>query len=73
MENVALDIINTVGFPIAVSVALFYQSSKTNETYLDLFRNFQEVIDNNTKSIELLNQTVQELKYNMSHRDGVNK
>ena len=71
MENVFLDIINNVGFPIAVSVILFYQSGKTSETYLNLYRNFQEVIDNNTKSIELLNQTVQELKYNISYKDGV--
>lgn len=43
-------LINNVGFPIAVSVALFYQYIKTNE----LVREFQETIIKNTATIERL-------------------
>ena len=62
MESTILEVVSNLGFPIAVSVALFYQMNKTNETYITLLRDFQEVISNNTKSIVLLNATVQELK-----------
>lgn len=44
------DLINNVGFPIAVSVALFYQFIKTN----DLIRGFQETIVKHTVTIERL-------------------
>ena len=70
MESSILDIISNLGFPIAVSVALFYQMNKTNETYIGLLRDFQSVISNNTKSIDLLNATVQELKYDLGYKSG---
>lgn len=70
MESVALDVISNVGFPIAVSVGLFFQMTKTNDTYLKLMKDFQEVIDNNTKSIDLLNATVERLKRDISYRAG---
>ena len=62
MENIVVDVISNVGFPIAVSIALFYQMFKANETYVNLLREFQEVINNNTKSIELFNVTFQRLE-----------
>lgn len=43
-------LINNVGFPIAVSVALFYQFVKTN----DLMRDFQKTIVKHTTTIERL-------------------
>ena len=43
-------LINNVGFPIAVSVALFYQFVKTN----DLMRDFQKTIVKHTTMIERL-------------------
>ena len=70
MEDTIINVISNVGFPIAVSVALFYQVSKTNDTYLKLIRDFQDVINNNTKSLELLNATVQRLKRDMNSRVG---
>ena len=73
MESVALDIISNVGFPIAVSIALFYQMGKTNDTYLGLLRDFQEVINNNTKSIDLLNSTVEELQNDLYNEAGDKK
>ena len=73
MESVTLDLISNVGFPIAVSIGLFFQMAKSNETYLKLMRDFQEVINNNTKSIELLNNTVEKLKRDMNYKAGETK
>lgn len=58
MEETIVNIISNVGFPIAVSVALFYQVNRTNEMYLDVIREFKGVIDNNTKSINDLSNAV---------------
>ena len=68
MESTILDIVSNLGFPIAVSVALFYQMNKTNETYIGLLRDFQNVISNNTQSVNLLNVTVQELKNDLGDK-----
>ena len=68
MESTILDIVSNLGFPIAVSVALFYQMNKTNETYITLLRDFQNVISNNTQSVNLLNATVQELKNDLGDK-----
>lgn len=48
--NEITELINNVGFPIAVSIALFYQLMKTNE----LVRDFQSTITQNTETIERL-------------------
>ena len=68
MESTLLDIVSNLGFPIAVSVALFYQMNKSNETYIQLLRDFQDVISNNTQSINLLNTTVHELKNDLGYK-----
>ena len=68
MENTLLDIVSNLGFPIAVSIALFYQMNKSNETYIQLLRDFQDVISNNTQSINLLNATVHELKNDLGYK-----
>ena len=73
MESVALDLISNVGFPIAVSIGLFFQMTKTNDTYLQLLKDFQEVINNNTKSIDLLNSTVERLKRDVKYKEGETK
>lgn len=54
--------INNVGFPIAVSIALFYQNFKTNETHNKTFYEFKEVINHNSKSIMKLTELVNEIK-----------
>lgn len=56
MEMDLINIINNVGFPIAVSVALFYQLTKTNE----IVREFQATIVKNTATIERLIDTLDE-------------
>lgn len=38
--------------------------------YLKMIRDFQDVIANNTKSVELLNATIERLKRDMNNRAG---
>ena len=52
--NEITELINNVGFPIAVSVALFYQLMKTNE----LVREIQSTIIQNTETIERLGDII---------------
>ena len=70
MEQTIINIISNVGFPIAVSIALFYYMVKSNDTYLNLLGEFQEVINNNTQSIKLLNSTVEDLQDDLNCRLG---
>lgn len=50
-----IQLINGVGFPIAVSIALFYQNTKQDERYQELTKDLQEVINTNTKTLSELN------------------
>lgn len=54
METI-IQLINGVGFPIAVSVALFYQNSKQDERYDVQMKELTKVIENNTLSLTELN------------------
>ena len=54
MENELMNMVSNVGFPIAISIALFYQLIKTNE----LVREFQATIVKNTDTIERLVETI---------------
>ena len=47
--DVIIQFINGVGFPIAVSVALFYTNMKQDERYSNLTKDLQSTINNNTK------------------------
>ncbi len=47
--DVIVQFINGVGFPIAVSVALFYTNMKQDERYSNLTKDLQATINNNTK------------------------
>ena len=53
MNDIAT-MINTVGFPIACCVALFYQSSKNSETYQGILNSMQKTIENNTLALKEL-------------------
>lgn len=55
MENELMNMVSNVGFPIAISIALFYQLIKTNE----LVREFQATIVKNTDTIERLVDTIE--------------
>lgn len=50
MTDELVNFISNVGFPITISIALFYQLIKTNE----LMRDFQAIIYQNTTSTEQL-------------------
>lgn len=52
------NLINNVGFPIAISIALFYQLVKTNE----IVREFQSTIVQNTETIDRLADIIDEKK-----------
>lgn len=56
------ELINSVGFPIAVCVALFYQNYKLQESYNKTFNEFKEVINHNSKSIEKLSETIKNVQ-----------
>ena len=58
MELDIVSLINNVGFPIAVSIALFYQLIKTNE----IVREFQATIIQNTETIERLVDSIETIK-----------
>lgn len=50
-----VELINGVGFPIAVSIALFYQNVKQDERYDTQMRELTKVIENNTLTLNELN------------------
>ena len=54
METI-VQLINGVGFPIVVSIALFYQNCKQDERYDMQMKELTKVIENNTLSIKELN------------------
>lgn len=56
MDIIITDLISNVGFPIAISIALFYQLIRTNE----LVREFQATIVRNTATIERLIDSIEE-------------
>lgn len=61
MEETVVNLISNVGFPIVVSFALFQQINKTNEMYLNVIRDFRNVLDNNTKSLNELSKAIDNL------------
>lgn len=50
-----IQLINGVGFPIAVSIALFYQNGKQDERYDNQMKELTKVIENNTLTLNELN------------------
>lgn len=61
MEETIVNLISNVGFPIVVSVALFQQINKTNEMYLNVIRDFRNVLENNTQSLMELSKAIDRL------------
>lgn len=53
METI-IQLINGVGFPIAVSIILFYQNWKQDERYDKQMRELAKVIENNTLTLKEL-------------------
>ena len=50
-----IQLINGVGFPIAVSIALFYQNGKHDERHNTQMKELAKVIENNTLTLNELN------------------
>lgn len=59
VEETIIQIINSVGFPIAVSIALFWQNNKNQEQYLKTFNEFQKVIESNNDMLDKLTKEIQ--------------
>ena len=53
METI-IQLINGVGFPIAVSIVLFYQNGKQAERYDKQMKELTRVIENNTLTLKEL-------------------
>lgn len=60
--DVIIEIINGVGFPIAVSVALFWQNNQRTKQYAELLSELTTIINNNTNSIDRLAQELEVIK-----------
>ena len=61
--EIIVQLINGVGFPIAVSVALFWTNQKQDERYQELIKDLTNVINNNTKVLS-------ELQINCNIKNG---
>lgn len=60
--DVISEFISNVGFPIAVTGALFYQMMKTSEANNRTFQEFKAIIQENTSSINQMQNLIKELK-----------
>lgn len=60
MVNDIVQMISTVGFPIAACVALFWQNNKWEERHEEESKTFVSAINNNTTAIERLTCMIQD-------------
>lgn len=52
--EVALKMINSVGFPVFVALALLWQNNQTAKYYQETFIKFRDTIEENTKAMQVL-------------------
>ena len=64
------DVISTVGFPIVVAVAMFYQNNVLSANYQKLTQQLQEKIESNT---EILTRLIEKLDQDDLLKKGDNK
>lgn len=64
------DFISTVGFPIVVAVAMFYQNNVLSANYQKITQQLQEKIENNT---EILTRLIERLDQDDLLKKGDNK
>lgn len=64
------DFISTVGFPIVVAVAMFYQNNVLSSSYQKLTQQLQDKIENNT---EILTRLIEKLDQDDLLKKGDNK
>lgn len=56
-----IELINNVGFPVAVSIALFYQNMKVQDMNMQTFKEFKTVVDSNTNTLKSLEIAIREM------------
>lgn len=64
------DFISTVGFPIVVAVAMFYQNNVLSANYQKLTQQLQEKIESNT---EIITRLIEKLDQDDLLKKGDNK
>ena len=64
------DFISTVGFPIVVAVAMFYQNNVLSANYQKITQQLQEKIEHNT---EILTRLIEKLDQDDLLKKGDNK
>lgn len=64
------DFISTVGFPIVVAIAMFYQNNTLSANYQKLTQQLQEKIESNT---EILTRLIEKLDQDDLLKKGDNK
>lgn len=69
MEDLS-NFISTVGFPIVVAVAMFYQNNVLSANYQKLTQQLQEKIESNT---EILTRLIEKLDQDDLLKKGENK
>lgn len=69
MQDIS-DFISTVGFPIVVAVAMFYQNNTLSANYQKLTQQLQEKIESNT---EILTRLIEKLDQDDLLKKGDNK
>lgn len=52
--SIISELVQGVGFPIAVCIALFYQNENNNKNYRELLSKMDNTIDNNTLALKEL-------------------
>ena len=52
--NIIIELINTIGFPIAACIALYYMNVSSLKKQEELLAKLQNTLDNNTRSIDVL-------------------
>lgn len=58
MESLNVELINVVGFPVAVCIALFYVIREMSKNHKETILEFKNSIDQNTKALNDLTQTM---------------
>ena len=69
MQDLA-DFISTVGFPIVVAVAMFYQNNVLSSNYQQMTKELQDKIEANTLIMQRL---IEKLDHDEVLKDGVKK
>lgn len=52
------ELINGVGFPVAVCVALFWNNRETTKQHHEVLKEFRTVIQENTETLKILSERV---------------